>query len=479
MCDSLTCLHCGQRVLGAVRWLSTRWRAAKVICLNLQAYPAGHEYPAQSDYPAVDDWEAALSAFASPAGCVRVLRVTCSIDMVSLLDMSPAPWLALNCQRRIGRWAAGFVPVCQNLTVLYLRNVELRELPALPLLVHLILEDLLVQPELIASFQGLASLETLHIRGTTSIHKPRTAWGWDVNACTRLRRVFMSMYIAHVLAIAGVDLCPPPACTASLNFGDSKYVLPWLVRLGRRLGELHFHDHSFDMAATLTHLKYAPGLSELRHLTLVVRSKSNSSLSVAHLLDGLPQSVERLRLDYFDCLPSEQAVIAVPASLRALRVRAVCRHSSQGPTDLLQGTTDLAFGLHAGLERLCLVLWEVHVDLQCLDAGAPTGLQELVVQARAVDMDSHLAAEVALRGRMLESCDVVDESWGSPGLAVPTVQVVHIGQGPVHLEYRYPTGRVWQWPCICGSCAKCLGPEAFGGVVDVASMRGRFIPGVG
>ena len=126
----------------------------------------------------------------------------------------------------------------------------------------------------------------------------------------------------------------------------------------------------------LTHLVCAPQLSQLRHVTLTVGLMPNSSLSVAQLVDGLHRRVESLSLTYIHCLPIEQAMVVVPASLRALCVKAVGRPAAQGPTDL-------TFGLHAGLERLYLVLWESRVGLQCLDAGAATGLRELIVQARA------------------------------------------------------------------------------------------------
>ena len=206
----------------------------------------------------------------------------------------------------------------------------------------------------------------------------------------------------------------------------------------------------------------------MRHVTLNISSSSPGSPSGAQLLGGLPQCVETLCLDYFKCLPEEQAVVVVPASLRALRVKAAGCCRSQGP---------ITFGLHAGLERLCLMLWVFHVDLQCIDADAPTALQELVVQARAVDMDLHVAGEVAQRGRMLDRCDTVDERWTRGGGVAPTVRVMHIGQGLVHMEfkepYRHPTSRMWHWPCTCGACAECLGPEAFGGVVDTCPYRGE------
>ena len=75
-----------------------------------------------------------------------------------------------------------------------------------------------------------------------------------------------------------------------------------------------------------------------------------------------------------------------------------------------------------------------------------------------------LAAEVAQRGRVLERCSVADRDWRAYGLLDPRVQVVCIGQGPMHLEQRHAWGCGQHWPCTCGSRAECLGPKAFGGV---------------
>ena len=65
----------------------------------------------------------------------------------------------------------------------------------------------------------------------------------------------------------------------------------------------------------------------------------------------------------------------------------------------------------------------------------PAGLQELNVQARVVELDAQLAAEVARRGWALERCSVVDELWvktGSLGDRIlPAVQAAYIGQGLV------------------------------------------------
>ena len=215
------------------------------------------------------------------------------------------------------------------------------------MLVHLILEDIRVEPVLVASLQGLASLETLYVRG--AFDALCTAGEWDMTACTRLRRVFLSWGIATRLSKEGQDLKLPPACTAAVQFNNNEQVLPWLKRLGRRLGQLHFTINRCYTAAKLTHLVCAPQLSQLRHLTLTVGFVPNSSLFVAQLVGGLPRRVESLSLTYFTRLPIEQAIVVVPASLRALRVKAMACLPAQGPADI-------TFGLHAGLERLCLAL---------------------------------------------------------------------------------------------------------------------------
>ena len=448
----LTRLHCCQRFANVTRWLDAHWRAAKVLCLDIQGHPANVE------------WEASQPAPASSAGCARVLRVTCNVPHGEWDGW----WVRAGEELPAGlpRWVAGVLPLCQNLTALHLRRVDIKGLPALPLLVHLILEDCKVGPVLVASLQGLTGLETLRVSGVWGPEPPV----WDVRACTRLRRVFMGLQLAGGLAAAGQDLCLPPACTVALEFfqSQSEYLRGWLVRLGSRVGDLRLQGRP-EVVATRTSLMHAPQLSQLRHLTLVVIRGMPRSLCVARLLGGLPRSVESLHLDY-PTLSSEQTVVAVPASLRALRVksvcdRSVCRQACRCAPALR--TQNLTFGLHAGLERLCLVLWGVRVGLQCLDAGAAAGLRELNVQARVVDMEFHLAAEVAQRGRMLGRCDVLDQEWSqATGRVVPPVQVVFIGRGPVHMEYRHALRRERHWPCTCGSCAECLGPEAFGGVVD-------------
>ena len=459
--DGLTCLRCGQRVAGAARWLSTHWRAASVICLDFQGYPTTFI------------WEAGQPAYASTAGCVRALRVTCSESLGRSLANRGLHGLPVGptgeyLHHGFAQWVAGFTTMCQNLTNLHLRSVELDELPALPGLAHLILEDLRIRPELVASLRGLTSLETLYMSMDFWDHRDTVC---DFRACKRLRRVAMSRAIATRLAAAGSDLCLPPACTAALDIIYNIDLLPWLVQLGGRLGKLHLLCTDTDMAAVRTNLWFAPQLVHLRHVTLNVLPSSPGSLTVADLLGDLPGRVESLHLDCDD-LSSEQADVVAPASLRALRVKAVCRKLVCRRGCLCprsQQRSVVTFGLHAGLERLCLVLWESCVDLQCLDAGAPTGLRELVVQARAVEMNSQLAAEVARRGRMLERCDVVDSKWGTGGSVVPDVQVLHMGRGPVHMEYRYATGRLWHWPCTCGACAECLGPEAFGGAMGACN----------
>ena len=158
----------------------------------------------------------------------------------------------------------------------------------------------------------------------------------------------------------------------------------------------------------------------------------------------------------------------VPANLRALRMECVCDRFAcrQGCSCLpSQRTRDLTLCLHAGLERLCLVLWRVRMGLQYLSSSAPVGLRELNVQARAVDMDAVLAAEVAQRGRVLERCDVYERTSGQgTGVDAPTVQVVAIGRGLVHFDLENSGGQLpaGAWPCTCGACAACLGPQTFG-----------------
>ena len=311
------------------------------------------------------------------------------------------------------KWDAGVMPLCRNLTALHLRCVELREVPALPLLVHLILEHCVFQPPLVASLQALTSLETLHVRGVWGLGPP----AWDVRACTRLRRVYISRKLAAKLAEAGQELRLPPACAVALEFPHEDKWRGWLKRLGGRLAELRIPDVPVNAVASHATFMHMPQLSRLRHVTLSLAHEPHHSLCVARLLCSLPASVESLHLNY-PVLWSEQAVVVVPATLRALRIKAVCncvkcseeRRKCVCPPS--ERTKDLTFGLHGRLERLCLVLWHVRVGLQCLDVNAPMGLQELNVQARVVHMDARLAAQVAQRGRRLACCDAVDERWG-------------------------------------------------------------------
>ena len=471
----------GQAVAGATRWLESHWRAAKVICLDFRGYPEAC------------DWDAGRSPPSSPAGSARVLRVTCR-RLGARIDILPV-WGQTEEELPLGlpRWVAGVMPLCRNLTALHLRCVELREVPALPLLVHLILEHCVFQPALVASLQGLARLETLHARGAWGLGPP----AWDVRACTRLRRMFMSRKLVATLAEAGQELRVPPACAVALELPHEDKARWWLERLGGRLADLRLSDVAVGAAATHATFVHMPQLSQLRHGTLYLALEPPHSLCVARLLCGLPRSVETLYLKY-RVLLSEQAVVVVPASLRALRIKAVCDMECCSPIlrecicPPSECTRALTFGLHGGLHRLCLVLWHARVGLQCLDASAPASLRELNVQGKVVDMDAPLAAEVARRGRRLACCDVVDGRWGegsalksiiycavrmtggkAGGRHVLRLQVVHIGQGPVHMEFiidgdlpRFKWGCDMHWPCTCGSCAECLRPEAFGGVVD-------------
>ena len=202
--SGLTCLHCGQVVEDVMRWLNTHWRAAHVICLDFQgdlfaAFPEIH-------------WEAPASA--PVPGSARVLRVLCDGPYGKWYGLPPfmvGP--ADDLISALQRWVAGVASLCQHLTVLHLRGMKARPLPALPLLVHVILAQCTFTPALVASLQGLARLETLHVSGDWGLGPP----AWDVCACTRLRRVHMGWMLARGLLAAGQELCLPPACTVALE----------------------------------------------------------------------------------------------------------------------------------------------------------------------------------------------------------------------------------------------------------------------
>ena len=334
----LSCLRSGQVVAGATLWLESHWRAAKVICLDFRGYPDAC------------DWDAGRPAPSSPVGSARVLRVTCR-RLGARIDILPE-WgqAAEELPFGLPRWVAGVLPLCRNLTALHLRCVELREVPALPLLVHLILEDCVFQPALMASLQELTAFETLHVRGVWGLGPP----AWDVRACTRLRRVYMSQKLAATLAEAGQELRLPPACTVALEFPQEDKWRWWLEQVGGRLAELRMCEVPVVAAATHATFVHTVQLSQLRHVTLFLAREPPHSLCVARLLCGLPRSVESLHLKY-RVLFSEQAVVVVPASLRALRIKAVCDGSCcsdifrECDCPPLECTRALTLGLHRGL----------------------------------------------------------------------------------------------------------------------------------
>ena len=380
-----------------MRWLSAHWRAANVICVCFQGRPL-HSYP---------EVACEAPASASAAGSAHVLRVT--VDGPSgkryKQGVRPVDPAGNDVILKLPRWVAGVASLCQNLTALHLRGMVVEALPALPLLMHVVLEQCMFRPALVASLQGLARLETLHASGCWGAAPPV----WDVRACLRLRRVYLEWGLAEGLAAAGQELFLPPACTVALDLHEDP-PRPWLVHLGSRIVDLRLHFLSDDVVTVHQTYMHAPELSQLRHVTLHVTCVEGS-LCVARLLGGLPQTVESLHLRC-PWLLSEQAIVVVPARLRALRIKGVCdgyrcRRGCCCPPQ------DLTFGLHARLERLCLVLSCGRVGLQCLDACAPAGLRELNVQARVVHMDAQLAAEVACRGRVLARCDVLDRWWDS------------------------------------------------------------------
>ena len=294
------------------RWLGTHWRAAKVICLDFQGYPADN------------DWAAGQPEAAASANRVCVLQVTCSrarsgphelADWHDVAGLDPTPGLP--------GWVAGVLPLCPNLWSLRLKCVELGDLPALPALAHLILEECVFTPVLVAALQGLARLETLHVSGHWD------AQAWDMRACTRLRSVFLSAGLTHSLREGGCDLRFPPACTMAVEFERLACMeaMPqrWLLPSGGlHITNLGLQGYGSDVP-TWCSILHAPQLSQLRHVTLSACREDTQPrcLCVAGLLGGLPQGVESLHLGY-PSLMSEHAVVAVPASLRTLRIRAVC-----------------------------------------------------------------------------------------------------------------------------------------------------------
>ena len=345
-------LRCGQRIAGIARWLDIHWRAAKVICLDFRGYPEQ------------EIWKTIQPASFATAGCARVLRVTCSFARPH--DPRLAAYAAeASMSLGLPGWVAGIAPLCPNLVALHLKRIEVMQIPVLRLLKHLILEECVFRPALVASLQGLASLETLLVSGYGDAKPP----GWDLRACTRLRRVHMCLGLAGGQAEAGQELCLPPACTVSLDILQSEQWRGWLARLGPRLVDLRLHCSAGHLVAPHSTFMHGPQLSQLRHVTLIVTCKADpGTLRLARLLGGLPQCVDSLHLDAPYML-SEEELVVVPASLRAVRIRGVCEGcacSRAGCCPLAERAQDLAFGLHAGLERLQLVLWGARVGLQCL-----------------------------------------------------------------------------------------------------------------
>lgn len=169
-----------------MRWFNSNWRAAHVICLDFPGSP-------YRGFPGVD-WEAPASAPAP--GSARVLRVKCNSKNGMWYGSWPDGPKQDDLTVLLPRWVAGLAPLCQNLTALHLRGLEVKPLPALPLLVHVILEHCMFTPALVASLQGMAGLETLHASGEWGRELPAwdvSACTWDVSACTRLRRVHMGV----------------------------------------------------------------------------------------------------------------------------------------------------------------------------------------------------------------------------------------------------------------------------------------------
>ena len=168
---------------------------------------------------------------------------------------------------------------------------------------------------------------------------------------------------------------------------------------------------------------------------------------------------------------STSGLAVAPAGLRALRIKSVCDSSLCRRGHVCGAHTQadprvLRFGLHADVSRLCLLLWEAEVELE-LDllgeCGGSARIQDLNVQARSIVLDEELSAKVALVGRFgdLNECDTVDGAWNEALEDLPEGGYAHLGNEPVHLEYKNERGGKKQWPCTCGACCECLGPSVF------------------
>ena len=224
-------------------------------------------------------------AHASAAACARVLRVMSSDPISYMREVWKREGYAGQ-SRPLGlhEWVAGALPMCQNLTALHLRSVQIVQVPALPLLVHLILEECVFGPALVASLQGLVRLETLHVSGSWASKELPV---WDISACTRLRRVFMGSMLAYNLEKYVKDLHVPPACTVALAIYSQQGWHRWLVQLGTRLAHLRIMWLRAEEAMSRTFFLHAPELTQLQHVTLIVaRPQMPGSLCVAPLAEG-------------------------------------------------------------------------------------------------------------------------------------------------------------------------------------------------
>ncbi len=126
-----------QALEGYLHWLRANFRAAGALRLDLtRARPPG----AEVHVPAPEHGR--------HAGRLRALQ----------LLLGGAGWTF----DRAG-WARGLVAASPHLAALHVSGVHVAELPALPRLAHLLLDDLRLSAPLLASLAGLTALRTLSL----------------------------------------------------------------------------------------------------------------------------------------------------------------------------------------------------------------------------------------------------------------------------------------------------------------------------
>ena len=374
-----------------------------------------------------------------PASKLRALRLSC-VD----LQLGASHGL-VHRLLDVQKYITGMAPQCPNLTTIHLRGVIVEALPALPQLAHLVLDHVPVSAALLASLQGLPSLQTLAVLRILALD-----CCLDLASLTQLRRVSvqhscLSPTVEESFK-AGWDIALPPGCKLALQIPVDAYhpATHWLVRHCMQLESLKLLVR--DMRGPCVTGRVFPyELSHLKHVTVQCSGRDDRGVDwyvcVSVLFGWLPASVERLSL-VAQHLGFDSSRVEVPANLRALHLsadRASMVDSAGGESEI---TCVLTFCVHAGLSRVSLWLGEGEVALECADKQVAAGIQELYVRAGSVVLDAHMQAEVAARGQLQTVCE-----WGTHSSSVLCDKVVHIGAGP------------WPKPllCACGACCQCLG----------------------